>query len=666
MSRPATNGHRHKSLDAQLQSIIEAHLTQYRIDVEPEARPNGLSRIRIYEYIIARDRSMLRRKKVMLEKLIDQACRAAAQKELDNGMAQVTLIDSSEDEADVHSNDVGDTSDPPPLRTMNERITAEWAPAPESAKSAGVGADSSVPAAAVATAKSATASKRRAAVADDAIKPKRLKANGSSHISAPTVNLSSLGGMQECIEQVLETVVLPLTHPELYVHTGIQPPRGVLLHGPPGCGKTMLANAVAGEVGVPFLSLSAPTIVSGMSGESEKKLREVFDEAKSLAPCILFFDEIDAVTPKRESAQREMERRIVAQMLTCMDELSLDKTDGRVVIVLGATNRPDALDAALRRAGRFDREICLAVPDEDARHEILSVLSKTMRLDPDVDLRRLANATPGYVGADLKALMTAAGVATIKRISASLSQTAEPGESTDEDMSKENGSAPIAAPTPRTGFQALLHKSTRKFSEAELGAISVSSADFDVALRHVQPSSKREGFTTVPDVSWTDIGALQAIRAELQMAIVQPIRRPDLYKRVGITAPAGVLLWGPPGCGKTLLAKAVANESRANFISIRGPELLNKFVGESERAVRQVFSRARASAPCVIFFDELDALVPRRDDALVKDRHKPKENSRILTLTVRFVSTLGQHPPDRAGRSRGPPWGLCHCRHKSS
>ncbi|KAK9237423.1 P-loop containing nucleoside triphosphate hydrolase protein [Lipomyces kononenkoae] len=467
------------------------------------------------------------------------------------------------------------------------------------------------------------------------------------------IKLSDIGGMDHIVAEMLELVGMPIMHPEIYLHTGIHPPRGVLLHGPPGCGKTMLANAIAGELGVPFISLSAPSIVSGMSGESEKRVREIFDEARSIAPCLIFLDEIDAITPKRESAQREMERRIVAQLLTCMDDLSLEKTDGKVVMIIGATNRPDSLDPALRRAGRFDREIQMSVPDEISRESILRVLSRKLRLSGEFDFKALAKMTAGYVGADLSALTTAAGIAAIKRIFRelkpgsplpALESGAADAVGTDEHVEESSKQASgdedymdvdvidIAddddgIPAP----QKIQHNIDRKensiiqqflkdfpdtLTAEQLEPLSISIEDFLTALPSVQPSSKREGFATIPDITWADVGALERVRIELQMAIVQPIRRPELYAQVGITAPAGVLLWGPPGCGKTLLAKAVANESRANFISVRGPELLNKFVGESERAVRQVFLRARASVPCVIFFDELDALVPKRDDTL--------------------------------------------------
>ncbi|GMM29529.1 putative AAA family ATPase [Martiniozyma asiatica (nom. inval.)] len=468
--------------------------------------------------------------------------------------------------------------------------------------------------------------------------------------SPPTIKLNSLGGLNEIIDELMEVVGLPILHPEIYLSTGIQPPRGVLLHGPPGCGKTSIANALAGELKVPFINISAPSVVSGMSGESEKKVRELFDEAKSLAPCLVFIDEIDAITPKRDGgAQREMERRIVAQLLTCMDELAFEKTGGKPVIVIGATNRPDSLDAALRRAGRFDREICINVPGEQARLNILQSMTKDLKVSGELELKELAKMTPGFVGADLKALVTAAGIAAIKRMFGSLTEIpaefleiASPVQKedvmdVDEDINNVENNAKVESleeeneqetTTTTTTIdekdtdcslsliQKFLAKHPNPLTPSQLEPLSICNEDFVSALPDIQPTAKREGFATVPDVNWNNVGALSKIRVELHMAIVQPIKRPEIYEKVGITAPAGVLMWGPPGCGKTLLAKAVANESKANFISVKGPELLNKYVGESEKAVRQMFARARASVPCIIFFDELDALVPRRDTSL--------------------------------------------------
>ena len=436
---------------------------------------------------------------------------------------------------------------------------------------------------------------------------KRRKAGSAIDHSPPThVNLDDLGGVDHVIKQLEDLIVLPFFKPEIYVTSKIQPTRGLLLHGPPGCGKTLIANAFAAELGVPFISLSAPSIVSGMSGESEKALREHFEEARKMAPCLVFLDEIDAITPKRESAQREMEKRIVAQLLTCMDDLALEKTGGKAVIVLAATNRPDALDPALRRGGRFDKEINLGVPNEAVREQILRALTRQMVLSEDFDFGVLAKMTPGFVGADLNDLVSTAGSAAIKRFLDTLKT-----ESNEMDIDED------APPTSATVLELRrLVKRAKEPTQIEATEISITLDDFLTAIPKIQPSSKREGFATIPDTTWADIGALRPVREELLTAIVEPIRNPEKYKRVGITAPTGVLLWGPPGCGKTLLAKAVANESRANFISVKGPELLNKYVGESERAVRQVFVRARSSIPCVIFFDELDALVPKRDDTL--------------------------------------------------
>ncbi|KAJ1650757.1 Ribosome biogenesis ATPase rix7 [Dispira simplex] len=501
---------------------------------------------------------------------------------------------------------------------------------------------------------------------DSAERRKKLPstARKTSLVTKPTVRLTDVGGVEACIEEILEQIAMPLLHPEVYLHTGVQPPRGILLHGPPGCGKTLLANAIAGELDVPLLQISAPSVVSGMSGESEKKIRDVFAEARTMAPCLLFIDEIDAITPKRETAQREMERRIVAQLLTCMDDLSWDKTDYKPVLIIGATNRADALDPALRRAGRFDREICMTVPDETARENILNVLCAKLRVAGDFDFRDLARKTPGYVGADLSALTSAAGMIAVKRIfqlfrtrsltsdtkangdnkceddteahqamlideEASPAQisnlggtsSTSPHQESDKSYSKlvpseSNTVSGMGSSTDNAvdTIAAFLKSHPEPLSESELASLFITPEDFLEALHKVQPSSKREGFATVPGVSWDDIGALSRVRDELRMAIVEPIRHPDYFARVGITAPAGVLLWGPPGCGKTLLAKAVANESHTNFISVKGPELLNKYVGESERAVRQVFARAKASSPCVVFFDELDALCGRRDE----------------------------------------------------
>jgi ribosome biogenesis ATPase len=493
--------------------------------------------------------------------------------------------------------------------------------------------------------------KREGATTGDLAR-KRRKGERKELVRSPAANitLADLGGVDSVIHDLTELVALPMLYPEIYTSSGIQPTRGVLLHGPPGCGKTMMANAFAAELGVSFIPISAPSIVSGMSGESEKKLREYFDEARKMAPCLMFIDEIDAITPKRESAQREMEKRIVAQMLTCLDDLALEKTDGKPVIIIAATNRPDSLDPALRRAGRFNKEINLSVPDEGAREKILYALTRHLRLSADVDFQILAKQTPGFVGADLSDLVSTAGVTATKRVFEILSRPSPPpseDRSLPEDPALPPDAMDISTSSPSTPnvssslgtLQSLIRHATNPLPNTLLTTLTLTLSDFTTALPKIQPSSKREGFATIPNTTWADIGALHTIREELTMAIVEPIARPERYAAVGITAPTGVLLWGPPGCGKTLLAKAVANESRANFISVKGPELLNKYVGESERAVRQVFVRARSSIPCVIFFDELDALVPKREDSL------SEASSRVVNTLLTELDGLG----DRAG-----------------
>ncbi|XP_026878790.2 nuclear valosin-containing protein-like isoform X2 [Electrophorus electricus] len=450
-----------------------------------------------------------------------------------------------------------------------------------------------------------------------------------------TVKFDDIGGNEETLTELCK-LLIHMRHPEVYQQLGVVPPRGFLLHGPPGCGKTLLAQAVAGEMELPMLKVSAPELVSGVSGESEQKLRELFEHAVSNAPCILFIDEIDAITPKREVASKDMERRIVAQLLTCMDDLNSLSVPAQV-LVIGATNRPDSLDPALRRAGRFDREICLGIPDEDTRLTILKTLCRKLKLPADFDFRRLARLTPGYVGADLMALCREAAMSAVNRVlrlaAGACPSTRPPVPETEQGAKEESNqaadcqdtgiasdaqegsSAPASEVMATEGelpqLLALL-KNSESLSEEQLASLCIIMDDFRASLTSVQPSAKREGFATVPDVTWDDVGALQDIREELTMAILAPVRNPEQFRALGLSAPAGVLLAGPPGCGKTLLAKAVANESGLNFISVKGPELLNMYVGESERAVRQVFQRGRNSAPCVIFFDEIDALCPRR------------------------------------------------------
>ncbi|XP_055465281.1 nuclear valosin-containing protein-like [Psammomys obesus] len=449
-----------------------------------------------------------------------------------------------------------------------------------------------------------------------AILQKKAKVR-STELQISSVKFEDIGGNDATLKEVCK-MLIHMRHPEVYQHLGVVPPRGVLLHGPPGCGKTLLAHAIAGELDLPILKVAAPEIVSGVSGESEQKLRDLFDQAVSSAPCVVFIDEIDAITPKREVASKDMERRIVAQLLTCMDDLNNVAATARVLVV-GATNRPDSLDPALRRAGRFDREICLGIPDEASRERILQTLCRKLRLPETFNFCHLAHLTPGFVGADLMALCREAAMCAVNRVLMTQQEQQKKnaeieGSPSEGDQEKRLGAEPTSETQDELQRLLGLLRDQDPLSEEQMQGLCIELNDFIVALAEVQPSAKREGFVTVPNVSWADIGALEDIREELIMAILAPVRNPDQFRTLGLGTPAGILLAGPPGCGKTLLAKAVANESGLNFISVKGPELLNMYVGESERAVRQVFQRAKNSAPCVIFFDEVDALCPRRSD----------------------------------------------------
>lgn len=468
----------------------------------------------------------------------------------------------------------------------------------------------------------------------------------------PSCDLSDFGGNEtsvsavcDILEDFIDTQLLARIGPGAVTSAengdgpvtaggaGLVLSRGLLLYGPPGSGKSLLARCVAGELHLPLISCCSTELVSGVSGDSEQLIRQLFNTARRAAPCVLFVDEIDALTAKRETAHREMERRIVSQLLACFDQLAAEcgpaagsSGGGAPVLVVGAANHPDHIDAALRRAKRFDHEVTLGIPDAVGRANILNVLTRRVTLASDVDLSQVALMSPGFVGADLYALVTDAQRAARQRVRNQADADLLAADSVVMDTSEHRGhsitdDAHARLSTRRASLSrriTLLREPC--LSPASVTAVAayqlaaVTAADFSAALERVQPSALREGFASVPDVRWSDVGALASIRRELHSSILDRVRDPDYYQRLGLTAASGVLICGPPGCGKTLVAKAVANEAGVNFLSVKGPEIFNMYVGESERAVRQLFLRARNSAPCVIFFDEIDSVCQRRGD----------------------------------------------------
>ena len=405
----------------------------------------------------------------------------------------------------------------------------------------------------------------------------------------PEVTYEDIGGLSEEITKIREMVELPLKHPEIFNKLGIEPPKGVLLHGPPGTGKTLLAKAVANESEANFILVNGPELVNKFYGESEKRVREIFENAEKQAPSIIFFDEIDAIAPKREETYGELERRMVSQLLGMMDGL---KSRGKV-IVIAATNRPNSIDPALRRPGRFDREVSISAPNKEGRLNILKIHARNMPLAKDVNLIKLAEITHGFVGADVAALCKEAAMNVLRRV----------------------------LPDLKLGEKDEIPKEV-------LEKLIVNDKDFREALKLVRPSALREVLIETPNVKWEDVGGAKEIQQELKEAIEWPLKHPTAFKRIGVKAPKGILLYGPPGTGKTLLAKAVATKSESNFILVRGPELLNKFVGESEKGVRKVFEKARQASPTILFFDELDSLAPKRG------------GSHDSQVTERVVNTL--------------------------
>ena len=409
--------------------------------------------------------------------------------------------------------------------------------------------------------------------------------------SVPRVTYDELGGLKNEVQKIREMVELPMRHPELFEKIGVEAPKGVLLYGPPGTGKTLLAKAVAGETNAHFISLSGPEIMGKYYGESEERIREIFKQAEENSPSIVFIDEIDSIAPKRDEVSGEVEKRIVSQLLTLMDGM---KSRGKVVVI-AATNRPDSIDPALRRPGRLDREIEIGIPDDEGRFEILSIHTRGMPIDEKVDLKQISKTTHGFVGADLEVLSKEAAMRSLRRIL--------PEIDLDED----------------------------KISAEILQKIQITNEDFRDALKEVRPSALREVQVQVPNVSWDDVGGLEELKEELREAVEWPIKHKEAFEYVNVETPKGVLLHGPPGTGKTLIAKALAKMTESNFISVKGPELLSKWVGESEKGVREIFRKARQAAPCIIFFDEVDALVPRRGAGGSESHVTENVVSQILT-----------------------------------
>ncbi len=409
--------------------------------------------------------------------------------------------------------------------------------------------------------------------------------------SIPRITYDELGGLKNEVLKIREMVELPMRHPELFDKIGVEAPKGVLLYGPPGTGKTLLAKAVAGETNAHFISLSGPEIMGKYYGESEEKLREIFTQAEENSPSIIFIDEIDSIAPKRDEVSGDVEKRIVSQLLTLMDGM---KSRGKVVVI-AATNRPDSIDPALRRPGRFDREIEIGIPDDKERFEILSIHTRGMPIDKNVDLEQISKITHGFVGADLEVLSKEAAMRSLRRILPEI------------DLDEEKVSSEI------------------------LQKIQITSEDFRDALKEVKPSALREVQVQIPNVSWDDVGGLDQLKEELREAVEWPIKYKEAFDYVNVETPKGILLYGPPGTGKTLIAKALAKMTESNFISIKGPELLSKWVGESEKGVREIFRKARQAAPCIIFLDEVDALVPRRSSGGSGSHVTENVVSQILT-----------------------------------
>lgn len=623
----------------------------------------------VYEYIQRSNSSLKRQKKRLLEESIERVLdlrRKETKEERDSDEELERELQEKEEIAKRAREEKA-------ASLINQQLTKHW----NFSSSNKNGAASTVAAVAgTETPSAASSSGRKTPVASDAMeidsggaaaaamvverqpngecKPKRRRKDAFKEIdrSPPKgITLADLAGLDPALKVLRRSVWIPLCNGPELSELGYRPNDGVLLHGPSGCGKTTLAHALAAKLGVAFIPVSTPSLVGGTSGESEKNIRDVFDEALRLSPCLIFLDELDSIAGKKDSAQKAMEGRIVTEICHGMDRIerqgatsgdngTASNTTGNVV-VLAATNRPDSIDPTVRR--RFGVEVDIGMPNEPAREKILRTMTRDLALAEDVDFPALARLTPGYVGADLKHVVSAAVFETVEARMEKKSEVFLTRPDVPEvfltALDDNNGNTTSSPLTSNLNSGERLFDLAFASRSIPLGPALITMSHFTRAITTVQPAAKREGFSAIPDTNWSHVGALTEVRKKLEMTIIGPIRYPERFARVGIKSAAGILLWGPPGCGKTLVAKAVANESKANFISIKGPELLNKYVGESERAVRSLFARARSSSPCVLFFDEMDALVPKRDDSL------SDASSRVVNALLTELDGVG----DRSG-----------------
>ncbi|KUI67752.1 hypothetical protein VM1G_03439 [Cytospora mali] len=643
-----------QGLDNDVYQIVRKYEDGLPEHQQPSAGGRGATRITVgavYEYVQRSNSSLKRQKKRVLEDSIERVLSLRR----DEAKADRDSDEELERELEARANSAKRLREEKAAGLLNRQLTKHWGfkGAPGSGGGGGGSATSS-------TGRQTPGGPDAMDVDDSATptvdrqpngeaRPKRRRKDPKEVDRSPPqdINLDDLAGIDAVVERLINPVCIPLLQAEDLTEAGYRLNDGVLLHGPSGCGKTMLAHALAADLEVAFIPVSAPSLVGGTSGESEKNIRDIFDEAMRLAPCLVFFDELDSIAGKRDSAGKAMEGRIVAEICSGMDRIARRGENGSAadgvatdhqntanVVVLAATNRPDGIDPVVRR--RFGVEVDIGMPNEPAREKILRSMTRDLALAEDVDFAALAKLTPGYVGADLKHVVSAAVSKSIRARTDRRAERYLAEGSAPEDLLVPVDAGPATTTTTAGRRAVRLMKASR---DVDVGPVSITHADFTAAVSTVQPAAKREGFSAVPNTTWQHVGALSEVRKKLEMTIIGPIKYPERFARVGIKSAAGILLWGPPGCGKTLVAKAVANESKANFISIKGPELLNKYVGESERAVRQLFARAKSSAPCILFFDEMDALVPKRDDSL------SDASSRVVNALLTELDGVG----DRSG-----------------